>query len=91
MPLKAPEIGIGAVLVQKFSVRARFDNGAVRHDDDLGGVLDRREAVRDDEGRSTRHQANEGFLDVVFALRVERAGCLVKEQNRSVLQKRPGD
>ncbi len=37
------------------------------------------------------HQVGKGFLDVAFALAVERGGCFVKDQDRRVLQNCPGE
>lgn len=72
MALQAPEVGVGAVLVEELSVRARLNNGAVRHDDYLGCMLDGGKPVRHNEGGSSPHQTNKRFLDVMFALRIER-------------------
>ena len=44
-----------AALRHQLGVRAFTDDAPVIHDDDAVGVLDRREAVRDDDGRPVAH------------------------------------
>ena len=68
--LEPGELGEKAVLHEKLLAGTRFLNDAVGHRDDLGGVLDRREAVRDHEGRAALHQFDQGVLDLLLALAV---------------------
>jgi hypothetical protein len=50
-----------------------------------------REAVREDEGGASLHQAVERFLDDRLVLGVDGGERLVEDQDRSVAQQRPGD
>ena len=50
------------------------------------GVFDGREAVGNGYGGARLHEAFEGFLHETFALRVERRGGLVEDENGGVLQ-----
>ena len=59
--------------------------------DDLVGIADGREAVGDHEGRAALHQGLECLLDARLGDRVEGAGCLVEDQDRRVLEQRPGN
>ena len=47
--------------------------------------------MRDDEGGAALHQRLQRLLDLRLGRRVERAGRLVEDQDRRVLQQRPGD
>ena len=64
---------------------------AVLQHHDLVGVAHGRQAVGDDEGGAARHQRLERLLDARLRRRVERAGRLVEDQDRRVLEQRAGD
>ena len=66
------------------------DPAGVEHDD-LVGADDGRQAVGDDDGRAVRGDAVERRLDRFLGAAVERAGGLVEDQDRRVLQQRAGD
>ena len=51
------------------------------HHQNLVGVLDRREAVGDDDGRPPLHELFERFLDKVLALGIDRRGGLVQDED----------
>ena len=74
-------------------VRALVDDAALVDDEDAVGVADRREAMRDHEGRAALHEPREGVLHGGLALGVESARGLVEEQDRRVLEQgsRDGD
>src|SRR5690606_10662362 len=89
--LVAPEPGVGAFGGEELVVAALFDDGAPVEDDEAVHAGDGAEAVGDDEGGAALHQAPQGVLDEELALRVERAGRLVEEQDRGVAQDGPGE
>ena len=55
------------------------------------GVADGREAVRDHERRAALAQPAQRVEDDLLGKRVERRGRLVEDQDRRVLEQRPGD
>ena len=62
-------------------MRAGLDDSALLHDDDLVGALDRREPVRDADGRAADHELLERGLHGTFGLGVERARGLVEYED----------
>ena len=70
---------------------AGLDHLALVEHDDLVRVDDRRQPVRDHERRAAAHQLAERALHGDLALRVERRGRLVEEQDRRVAQDRARD
>ena len=72
-------------------MRPRGDDPSAVHHDNPVGVTHRGEAMRDDKHGPIRHQAFERKLHHTFALRVEGAGRLVEQQDRTVRENRPGD
>ena len=71
---------------EQFRVRPRFDDPSRIEDDDAVRVLDRREAVRNDEGRPVLHELGETFLDVTLRLRIQRRRCFIQDQYRRILE-----
>ncbi len=80
-----------AVGREQFRMRSRFDDPARVEDDDAIRVLDRRQAVRDDEGRPVFHEFSEALLDVAFRFRIQCRGCLVQDQDGRILEQRPAN
>ena len=76
---------------QQLRMRPGLDDLAGFHDDDPVGLLHGREAVGDDEGGAMAHRRLERGLDHALAFGVEGAGRFVEEEQRRVLQHRPGD
>jgi hypothetical protein len=72
-------------------VRAALHHPALLQHEDLVGRADGAEAVRDDERRAPAAQPRERLLDERLALRVERAGGLVEDEDARVGQQRAGD
>ena len=66
------------------------DAGLVHHHDAVR-VLDRREAVGDDEGRPSDREFGERSLDRPLGLGVERARRLVQDEDGRVLEEHPRD
>ena len=75
----------------QLGVRAGLDDLAGLEDDDAVGALHGRQAVGDDERRAVAHRRLERRLHHALALGVERAGRLVEQQQRRVLQHRARD
>jgi hypothetical protein len=64
------QIVIHAALAEQFLVLAPLDHLAVLDDDNLIGVANRAETMRDDETRSTPEQFSQRLLDQSFGARV---------------------
>ena len=58
---------------------------------DLICALDRREAVRDHERRTTPPERPQAVTDQRLALTVEARRCLVENQNAGICENRPRD
>src|SRR5207237_7563491 len=89
--LELVELAVLGGLREQLVVRAALDNLAAHQDDDPIGAPDGRQAVRDDERRAVGHQPLERLLHQALGLGVERRGGLVEDQDRRVLEQRPGD
>ena len=72
-------------------VGAALGDLAVVEDDDLVGVPDGRQAVRDRDRGAARARGVDGLLDRLLGLRVERARGLVEDEDRGVLEQRARD
>jgi hypothetical protein len=68
-----------------------LDHAALVDDIDAVGVLHGRQAVGDQDRGAAGHQPLQRRLDLGLALGVERAGGLVEQQDRGVLQEGAGD
>ena len=66
---------------------AHLDNQTAVHDDDEIGVDDRREPMGDDKRSSIAKQIGERSLDQGLARGVERASCLIENNQSGVLAK----
>ena len=65
------------------------DRTAVEHDDAIDGPHGG-EPVRDDDGRAALEEPPHRLLDCRLALRVQRGGSLVQNQDRCIGQERTG-
>src|SRR5581483_2310217 len=84
--LAAPHVGIEAVPGQELAVPAALgDLAAVEHDD-LVGVDDGREPVRDHQRGTAAAHLFERALDLLLGARVERTRRLVEQQDAGVLE-----
>ena len=70
---------------------AAFHYLAFVEDMDDVGVLDGGEAVCYGDGGARLHEAVERLLDEVLALCVEGRGCLIKDEDRRILEDGAGD
>src|SRR5258708_23498472 len=84
--LAAPQRRVVAAGAQQLVVRALLDDVATVKDDEPVHAGNGREPVRDGDHGLARHQGVEACLDRAFDLAVERRGCLVQHQDRSVLE-----
>src|SRR2546428_11479433 len=75
------ERGVAAAEVEQLLVRTALDEAAAVEDDDLVGVADGREAVRDRDRRPSLSQPVERVLHGPLGLRVERARRLVQDEH----------
>jgi hypothetical protein len=80
-----------AVQGQQLGVRAALDDAALVHHQDDVGALDGGQAVGDHQRGAAAHDAVERGLDVALGFGVERRGGFVEDEDRRVLQQRPGD
>ena len=71
--------------------RAVVDDAAAIHDDDPVEAPQRRQPVRDRDDRAALHQIVQRGLDQLFGFGIQRAGRLIQQQDRRVLQQRPRD
>ena len=72
-------------------MRAALDDRAAVEHEDLVGVANRREPVRDRDRRASAGELVERLLDRALGLVVERGGGLVEDQYGRVAQDRAGD
>src|SRR6187551_2796359 len=72
-------------------MRPALHDAAVIEHEDLVGVANRREPVRDRNRRAVLGEAVEGLLHRALRLRVERARRLVQDQDGGIAEDRPRD
>ena len=82
--LQAREAGIKAALGDESGVRPFLDDAAIFHHQDAIGFQNGGQTMRNHQRRAAFHQAIKGGLDEAFVFGIERAGCLIKEQDRRV-------
>ncbi len=73
-----------AASVEEFLMRARFDDPASLHDDDLVRLSNRGQPVSDDDRRPVTHEIRKCLLDEDLGLSVECRSCFVKYKDGSV-------
>ena len=85
--LDVPQPGVQTFTIHQLVVRARFDDSSgVEHD--KVGIAYGRKPMRDRDGRAPHQGESERVLDPPFQRIVERARCLVEDQNLRIDQKR---
>uniref|UniRef100_A0A0A8XUT2 Uncharacterized protein n=1 Tax=Arundo donax TaxID=35708 RepID=A0A0A8XUT2_ARUDO len=93
--LHADQLGVGAATIlalgHELVVRADLGDGAALQDGDEVGLADGGEAVGDHQRGATDHEAVQRLLHQLLRLGVERAGGLVQQQDRRVLEHGAGD
>ena len=83
---------VGAVRSrQQLGMAALFQHTALVEHDDVVRVLDRGQAMRDHQRGAVLHQSLHGFLDQALRFGIQRAGGLVEDQDRRVLEDRARD
>ena len=65
-------------------MRPLLDDPAMLEDDDPVGVSNRRQAVRDDEGRSAGEESAESALDPPLRSDVDARGGLVEDEDPGI-------
>ena len=68
-----------------------FNDPSPIENQDTARVANGCKAMRDDEGGAVLHHLVEGGLQLRLGRRIERAGRLVEDQDRWILQERPRD
>ena len=86
LKLQSCEAGVHAAVRHQLGVRALFHQPAVVQHHDAVGLLHRGQAVRDDQRGAVLHGRFERRLHHALALRVQRAGGFVEQQQRRVLE-----
>mgnify|MGYP005858839049 FL=1 len=76
---------------QKIAVRALLNNLAMVDHDDIIGIPDGAQAVRDDKAGPPLHQAQQRLLDTRLGTRVNTRGRLIKDQDGRVGQNGPSN
>ena len=70
-----------AALREELAVAAGFDELTMLHDEDVVGVANGGQAVRDDEHGLFASQLGEGLLHLLFGVRIEGGGGFVENEN----------
>ena len=86
-----PEVMVSSRHFHQFPVRGESGSLAIFQHQDAVGAADDRQAVRNDQHRPAARNGIQIVLDDFFALRVQRAGRFVENQDRRIGQQRPGD
>ncbi len=89
--LRLHQLGEKAAAALQLVERAGLDDAAILKHQDAGGAAHGGEPVRDDEGGAALHHFVERSGDPRLGHRIERAGCLVEDQDRRVLEQGPRD
>ena len=79
------------MLREQFGMCAAFDDAAVIEHEDLVGIDDGRQAVRDDQGGAFARDLLEFGLDDLLGARIQRAGRFVEHEDRGILEQRARD
>mmetsp|Transcript_14382 Transcript_14382/g.36421 ORF Transcript_14382/g.36421 Transcript_14382/m.36421 type:complete len:272 (+) Transcript_14382:908-1723(+) len=88
---RAPQLGVCPLLGEQLRVAALFDHAAVVQHDDLLGVLDGGEAMRDHHCGALDREGVERRLHGAFGDAVQSRGSFVEEHERRVLEQAAGD
>src|ERR687892_2762316 len=89
--LGGDELRKDAALGQKVREAAALDDAAVLEHQNEVGLAYRRQAMRDHERRAALHDVPQRLLNSRLRGRVERAGRLVQDQDRRILEHGAGD
>src|SRR5690606_7317829 len=89
--LTVPHRGIQPVRGEQRLMRAALDDAAVIDHDNLVGIDDRREPVRDDERGAVARDSVESDLDLPLGVAVEGGGRLVEDEDRWPFQDGAGN
>ena len=82
---------IKALLPDELVVRATFDDPAIFQHENLIGVANGAEPVRDNEGCAADHEPRERLLNEALGGGIHAGGSLVEDQDRRILKQGAGD
>ena len=80
-----------AAFRHQFIESSVLDHAPMLEHEDARGIADRGEAVRDHEGGAALHHFVERGIDLGLGDGIERAGRLIENQDRRILQQRARD
>ena len=84
--LAVPHTGIETARGEQLGVSTTLDDRAVVEDDDLVGLNDGGQAVRNHQGGAIARDPIKRILDFALGVAVERGGCLIEQQDRRRLE-----
>jgi hypothetical protein len=79
--LQPVQLGVETLLLQQAGVRPALDDPAVVEDENDVGVLDRRQPMRDHEGRAPGEQVAQAFEHEPLGFGVQTGARLIENQN----------
>lgn len=80
-----------AIPGDEFIVGPDFRDLAILHDNQAVRILERRQPVRDGEGRAPGNQAVDGFLDLLLGLDIHVRSRFIEDENTRIVQNCAGD
>lgn len=88
--LQVEEFGVTSVEPDQFVVGTVFDDAPVFKHDDVVGQAHGAETVADEDGGFAAREDAESGEDLIFGLRVERAGRLIEDEDTGVANEGAG-
>ena len=89
--LRADELCVEPVLGKKESVETLFGDATLVENNDMVGVANRRETVSDHQSGAPLGEMGERLMDQLFIDGVEMRCGLVKDEDGSIFEQRPGN
>ena len=85
------QVTVEPTALQQFRMGSDLGQSALVEHQNLIGMLDRGETVRDDQGGPVRYEVGQGILHQTLGLIVERCCGLIQNQDRRIFQDRAGN
>ena len=85
------QVTVEPTALQQFRMGSDLGQSALVEHQNLIGMLDRGETVRDDQGGPVRYEVGQGILHQTLGLIVERRCGLIQNQDRRIFQDRAGN
>src|SRR5689334_18140045 len=85
------EFGVVPTLLQESIMTTFLDDATMIEHENAIGSLDRREAMRDHDGRAIVQNEVETFLNLCLSQRIDAGRCFVENDNRWILQQQTGE